>query len=59
MYSVVIDNNTYYYIVDTDNKKYKVSVKINSNLLPFLKVNDKVEIGYLKEQDVIEIVNIK
>jgi len=57
--NVVIDNNTYYYIIDTDNKKYRVSVKVNDKLLPFLKVNDKVEVSYFRENDVIEITTIK
>ena len=57
--SAVIDNNTYYYIIDNDNQKYRVSIKINSNLLPFIRVNDRVEISYLREQDIIEIVDIK
>ncbi len=57
--NVVIENNTYYYITDTDNNKYKVSVKTNSNLLPFLKPTNQVEISYLKQQEVTEIINIK
>ena len=57
--SAVIDNNTYYYIKDTNNKKYKTSIKTNNNLLPFIKSGDKVTIEYYKEQDVIEIVKIK
>ncbi len=46
--SAVIDGNTYYYIVDKDNNFYKVSIKINSNLLPFLRSGDKVKINYRK-----------
>jgi len=56
--NVVIDGNTYYYIVDTDGQKYKASIKINTNLLPFLVSGDTVEINYLKEQDVIDLVKI-
>ena len=56
--SVVIDGNTYYYIQDTNNQKYKVSIKINSDLLPFLKSGDEVEISYLKEQDIIDLIKI-
>ena len=27
--SVIIDGNTYYYIVDNNNQKYRVSIKVN------------------------------
>ena len=57
--SVVIDGNTYYYIIDKDDKKYKASIKLNTNLLPFLTSGNQVEISYLKEQDVIELIAIK
>jgi len=56
--NVVIDGNTYYYITDTDNIKYKASIKINNNLLPFLTSGSTIEISYLKEQEVIELINI-
>ena len=49
----------YYYIVDNDNKKDKVSIKIGSNILPFVKVGDEITVSYYKEQDVIEIASIK
>ncbi len=57
--SVVIDGNTYYYIEDTNNNKYKVSIKVNNSLLPFLNVGSVVEISYNREQTVIDIVSIK
>lgn len=57
--SVVIDNNTYYYLTDATDSKYSASVKINKNLLPFLKVGDNVTVSYLKEATVTEIKNIK
>ena len=56
--NVVIDGNTYYYITDTNNQKYKSSIKINTNLLPFLTSGNVVEVSYLKEQDVIELIKI-
>ena len=56
--NVVIDGNTYYYIIDTNNQKYKASIKINSNLLPFLKSGDTVEVSYLKEQNIIDLIKI-
>ena len=55
---VIIDGNTYYYITDTDNKKYRVSIKINSNKLPFVKVGDTLTIAY-NDKEIREIINIK
>ena len=57
--SVTIDGNTYYYIKDTDNKKYKVSIKISKNKLPFLENGDIIKIMYSKENDVINIQKIE
>lgn len=56
--TAVIDGNTYYYIVDTDNNRYQASVKINKNILPFLKKNDKIKIGYV-EGKINQIIRIQ
>jgi hypothetical protein len=56
--NVSIDGNTYFYITDTDNKKYKVSIKISDNLA-FIKVNDKLKICYIEEKDITDITRIK
>lgn len=55
----VIDGNTYYYIIATDGKKYKVSIKANKNDLPFINVGSQININYKEEQDVTEIKTIK
>lgn len=57
--SAIIDGNTYYYITDINNQKYKVSIKINSNLLPFVMTGDELEISYHKEQQIIDIAEVK
>ena len=57
--SAIIDGNTYYYIIDDNNQKYKASIKINSTILPFLVNGDKIEISYNKDAEVIDIVAIK
>lgn len=57
--AAIMDGVTYYYIVDTSGAKYKVSIKANENLLPFLKSNDRVNINYLREKDVTELTKIK
>lgn len=54
----IIDGNTYYYILDNKNNKYKVAIKVNNNLLPFITSNDTVNIKYVTEQDIIEIKEI-
>ena len=56
--TTLIDGNTYYYLTDTKDQKYRISIKINENLLPFLKLNEKVKVSYSKEKDVIEIIKI-
>lgn len=55
--SYVIDGNTYFYIVDKENKKYKVSIKVNDSL-PFIESNDKLKISFIKEKDITEISEI-
>lgn len=56
--SAVIDSNTYYYIVDSDNKKYSCSIKIAKNILPFLKNGDEIKITY-SEGDIAPIASIE
>ncbi len=55
---VIIDGNSYFYIVDSDNKKYSVSIKINKDVIPFLKNDDVIKIGYNLEKDVTEILDV-
>lgn len=55
---VTIDGNTYYYLLDFDNNKYKASIKINSNVLPFLEVNSKINITYIDNEEIKEITKI-
>ena len=55
---VTIDGNTYYYIVDNENNKYRASIKVNSNKLPFIKKGDKITVSY-NEKVIREIINVK
>ena len=55
--SVIIDGNTYYYVTTKENEKYRVSIKVEENILPFAKENDKMNITY-KENIVKEITKI-
>lgn len=54
--SVLIDGNTYYYIKDNDSK-YRVSIKIDENNLPFVKINDTLLVKY-KDGETKEIISI-
>ncbi len=56
---VIIDGNTYYFVEDLDNKKYKVSIKVNENILPYIKSDDKLNIEYKVESEVTEIITVK
>jgi len=56
--NVTIEGNTYYYIIDTEGKKYKCSIKISKNRLPFLNISSKINISYSEEKEVIEILKI-
>lgn len=53
--TAVINGNTYYFITDENNKKYKASIEL-SDELPFKKGGDKLKISYASEED-ITIIN--
>jgi len=46
--TAVIDSNTYYYFTDTENNCYSASIKVNKNLLPFIKSGQKYQITFSK-----------
>ena len=58
IYTVMIDGNTYYYFSDNQDKKYRVSIKINEQVLPFIKIGDKVKIKYVQLENINEITNL-
>ena len=47
------------YIVDNDEQKYKVSINVASDKLPFLKIGDEINVSYVVQTDVIEIKSIE
>ena len=55
--TAVIDGTTYYYLKD-NSSNYRVSIKVNENLLPFLKSGDEIKIKY-KEAIINEIIEIE
>ncbi len=56
--SAIIDGNSYYYITDTNNQKYKVSIKVNRDIIPFLKASQKIKVSYTNKKEIIEIIEI-
>lgn len=56
--NAIIDGNTYYYFTSSDNKKYYVSINVDSKNLPFVKVGDTLKIKISNEKDVTEIIEI-
>lgn len=54
-----ISGTTYYYITDYEGKKYKVSIKVDDNKLPFVKSGDILKIKYQDEKEVTTIKDIK
>ena len=55
--SSVINGTTYYYIIDSNNQKYKASIELSDNL-PFINNGDKLKVSYLQEEDIINITKI-
>ena len=56
--TVMIDGNTTYYFLDEDGQKYKVSIKVKKDFLPFLQDNDLIHIYYSDDGEVITIMEI-
>jgi hypothetical protein len=46
--TAIINGYTYYYITDTANQKYMVSITANKELLPFIGKDSKVTVSYQK-----------
>ena len=58
VYTSMIDGNTYYYFIDSDDKKYRASIKIDDKYLPFISVGNVLSISYNVEDEVTEILKI-
>ena len=56
--NVVIDGNTMYFIIDTENQRYKVDIKVAQHILPFTNVGDTLNISYSKEETLTRINKI-
>ncbi len=47
--SGIIDGNTIYFLTDSENNKYQLSIKVDESVTPFLKVGDILEITYTED----------
>lgn len=54
----MIAGDSYYYIKDTDGQKYRVKITVDEKNIPFINVGDTLNIHYLVEEDVIEILSL-
>lgn len=54
-----VDGTTIYYITDTDDNKYKVSIKVARDILPFVEDGDELEITYRDSDNIKDITKIK
>lgn len=54
----LVDGNTIYFIEDSNMNKYKISIKVNEDLLPFIEVGNKVKIKYVILNNIKEVKNI-
>lgn len=55
----VIDGTTYFYITDTNNKKYRVSIKVNKDVLGFIKEGMSLTVSYKEDAKVIDILKVE
>lgn len=56
--SATIDGTTYYYITSTDNRKFRLSVKLDELRVPFLNSGNTINISYNSNKDVIEVLKL-
>jgi len=48
--SAVIDSNTYYYFTDEEGNAYSASIKVDKNILPFMKSGQKYKVTYSESE---------
>ena len=57
--TALIDGMTYYYITDVEGKRYRASIKVAEEKLPFVEKGNKLMIGYYREKTVTEVNQLK
>ena len=56
--SAIMDGNTYYYILDEEGTRYRASIKIDKDKLPFLKNGDQIKALIKKEKNIVVITDV-
>lgn len=59
LHEAIKNGNTYYYIEDTGNERYRVNIQVEDRLLPFMKIGDTIHIRMKEEQNMKEILYIE
>ncbi len=55
--TAILDGLTFYYLIDTEENRYKVSIKVAPDSLPFIREGEEIKISYRKG-DIREITKI-
>ena len=56
---IIIDGMTYYFVIDENGQKYKISVKANEQILPFIGINSKIKINYYNQKELIDVISVQ
>ena len=56
--TAIIEGNTYYYLTDTYEQKYYISINVDKKILPFIKIGDTLNIKIYNESEVTEIIDL-
>jgi len=59
IYTAIIEGNTYYYIVDTNNALYVASISTGKSTLPLLKVDDTITVSAYDTGTYFEVIEVK
>ncbi|MBR5228015.1 MAG: CvpA family protein [Clostridia bacterium] len=58
LYTAIIDGNTYYYIVDTNNNLYVACISTGISSLPLVKVGDSLNVEFYESNGYYEITKV-
>ena len=54
-----IAGDSYYYIEDSEQQRYRIKITVDEMNIPFIKAGDTLNIGYLTKEDVTEILELQ
>ena len=55
---VIIVSGVIYYVESTNNKKYRMSIKVDEERIPFLKVGDEITVFHNDGENIKEITKL-